>query len=114
MTVQIDYNHRRWQLSGRRPSLKRLFQDHRVHIPGCVVAVDKDGSRAQVADGICGSGEGQGTAKDLVARPDTQQLETQVNGGGAAGQTNGGLPHQTGEVGFERCQIRANGRDPVL
>ena len=80
------------------------------------VDVDQHHVGAQVAHHLGGGGEGVGGGDHLVARPDAQRLERQVQprGGGVDGHRVQpvGSPRKASEVVFEALGLRAGG-DPA-
>ncbi len=109
LAVEVDHDDRFGSLArdGR-------FEQRGVEIPRRGLGVDEDRGRALVDDGVGRGGEGEAGADDLVATPDAEQLEREVNGGGATRERRGVWHlHPGREFALEGVDVRAEGRDPV-
>ena len=81
-SVQVSHHDRLYL----RVELKRLFQGHRVHVPGIPLRVDEHGYAPLVHHRVHSGSEGHIRTKHLVPRLYPRQFHTQMKGGGAGGQ----------------------------
>ena len=98
-----------------RRAFVELFVDERgVEVPRGSLAVDEHRPRAQVPHDVGRRHEGERGDENVVAGPDTQHHEREVERGGTARQ-RGRRRHaeHLRELAFERVDVRTERRDPV-
>jgi len=114
LAVQVHHDDR----FGEPPLLcrggERLRQELGIHVPRRPLAVDEDGTRAEVANGIDGSGEGQRADEDVVTGRDTEMQQRQMQRGGTGIQRQRRrAADRAREFILKRFDVRAERRDPV-
>jgi hypothetical protein len=68
---------------------------------------------AEITDGIAACGKREGGAEDFVSGTDSEQAQTEVDGGGAATERDGWQADSVLDVLFEGRQVGANRGHPV-
>src|SRR6202022_2415808 len=111
--VKVDNHH-----GARKPPPSGSLLQHRgyqvwIHVPACTLAVDKDRLSSKVTDWIRACDERERRCDHLVAGPDAQKSQAEVDGGGPAAERDRRQAHQAGHFPLELVEVRSDGRELV-
>src|SRR5262245_34710353 len=96
--------------NGPGPSRNRALDQPRIYVISLWLNVDKDRHRAEVTDSIGGSDVRMTNRHNLIARPNPNRQERQMQSGRAAGNSAGILrPDAGSKLAFECSHFRSLG-----
>ena len=113
LTIEVHHDDGAGQSVSLGSLAESVFQDVRIQVPGGVVAIEKNRLGAEIANWIAACGEGESRAKDFVARAHAEKTQAEVDGGGAAGESDHGQADAVGKLPFEGGQVRPRRGQPV-
>jgi hypothetical protein len=93
--------------------LEEFGEEVWIEIPGDVIAVDENGFGAFVEDGVATAGEGEGGAGDFIAGFDAENAKGEMDGGGAAGESDCVTAETMADEGFGFVDVFADAGEPV-